>query len=145
MKTIAAVSALWLAIAAASLADDKADEIKRLQGRFERTFTNAAGTMFRTVQDIVGDQSTVTAYDDVRNVVAAHTATIKVEKRGSVRVLSFFNLVVTAGAEKGHTEPGTSSYIYRFDGSVFSEAWGLLEGDDSPPRILYWRKLKTEG
>src|SRR5262245_52080945 len=123
-------------------ADDNAEELKRMQGRFERAFTNQAGTLFRAVQDIDGDQSTVMTYDDVGNVVAAHTATIKVEKRGPIRVLSFFNLTVTAGPDKGYKELGTSSYIYRFNGEIFSEAWGLLEGDDSPPRILYWKKIK---
>ena len=142
MKTTCSLVAIWLMLVATGLADENADELKRLQGRFERTFKNTAGTMFRSVQDIAGDQSAVTTYDDAGNIVAAHSATIKTEKRGSIRVLSFFNLLVTAGPDKGHTEPGTSSYIYRLDGDVFSEAWGLLEGDNSPPRILYWRKMK---
>jgi hypothetical protein len=61
-----------------------------------------------------------------------------------VHVLSFFNVLVTAGPNKGHADPGTRSYIYRFDGDVFAEAWGLLEGDESPPRMFYWRKIKEE-
>ena len=129
-------------LSGAALADENADELKRLEGRFERTFTNQAGTVFRVVKDVVGDQSLVTTYDDVGNVISAHTSTIKVDKRGPVRVLSFFNLLVTAGPEKGHTQPGTASYIYRFDGEIYSEVWGMLEGDDSPPRILYWKKIK---
>jgi hypothetical protein len=144
MKTTTAVGAIWLAIAAVGLADDNADEIKRLQGRFERTYANAAGTMFRVVKDVSGDQSIVTTYDDVGNVIEAHTSTFKIEKRGSVRVFSFFNMTVTAGPQKGVVDFATRSYIYRIDGDMIGEAWGLLEGDDSPPRMIYWRRVKAE-
>jgi len=122
--------------------DDNAAELKKVEGRFERFFQNAAGTTFRVLKEVVGDQSTVTTFDDVGNLVESHSSTIKVEKRGPVRVLLFFNLTVTAGPNKGHVELGTSSYIYRMEGDVFSEAWGLLDGDDSPPRMFQWRRMK---
>jgi hypothetical protein len=121
-------------------ADD--DEVKRLQGRFERTFTNPAGTVFKTVKVVEGAQDTVTTYDDVGNVVEAHASTFTAEKRGGVHVFTFSNSLVTAGPAKGHVEPGPRSYIYRYEGEVFAEAWGLLEGDKSPPRMIYWRKIK---
>ena len=72
--------------------DDTAAEMKRLEGRFERTFTNGAGTVFRAVKDVADGQSTVVTYDDVGNVVESHQSQFKVEKRGPVRVFSFFNL-----------------------------------------------------
>ncbi len=144
MHTVARILSMLVLFLSATIsqADDAAEEIKRLQGRFERTFTNAAGTMFRAVKEVVGDKTTVTTYDDVGNLVEAHTSSYKVEKRGPVRVLSFFNATVTAGREKGFTDSATRSYIYRFDGEAFAEVWGILEGDDSPPRILIWRRLK---
>ena len=144
MKATTAAGLLWLAMAAAGLADDNADEIKRLQGRFERTYANTAGTMFRVVKDVSGDQSVVTTYDDVGNVIESHTSTFKVEKRGPVRVFSFFNMAFTAGPHKGAVDFATRSYIYRIDGEMIGEAWGLLEGDDSPPRMLYWRRVKAD-
>jgi|SRR5688572_1312352 len=137
-----AVAACLILFAAIARGDDA--ELKRLQGRFERTFTNKAGVQFRTIKDVAGDQSTVTTFDDVGNIVEEHRSTFKVEKRGSVNVLSFFNVVVTAGPEKGSTDPATRSYIYRLDGDNFAEAWGLLEGDASPPRIFFWKKSKGE-
>ena len=142
MKTTLAAAFLWLAFVAPGFADDNADEMKRLQGRFERAFTNAAGTTFRVIKDVTGDQSVVTTYDDVGNVVEAHTATFKVEKRGPVKVLSYFNFIVTAGPQKGVVDFATRSYIYRVDGDTIGEAWGLLEGDDSPPRMFYWQRVK---
>src|SRR5687768_16514079 len=76
--------------------DDGAAELKRLEGRYERNFRNEAGSMFREVLEFAGDQSMNSTYDDVGQLVAGHTSTIKVEKQGPVRVLTFFNSVVTA-------------------------------------------------
>src|SRR5262245_32086106 len=106
------LSCLLVAVPYAVTADDDNEtEMKKVAGRYERFIRNAAGTTFRAVKEETLDgQSIVTTYDDVGNVVTAHTATFKLEKRGPVRVFSFFNLVVTAGPEKGHTELGTSSY-----------------------------------
>ena len=144
MQEACTVVGIWLMLTATGIADDNADEMKRLQGRFERTYANAAGTIFRVVKDVTGDQSVVTSYDDVGNVIEAHTSTFKIEKRGPVRVFSFFNLIVTAGPQKGAVEFATRSYIYRIDGDMIGEAWGLLDGDDSPPRMLYWRRVKVD-
>jgi len=124
-------------------ADDNADEMKRLEGRYERTYANQAGTWFRVTKDIAGDQETVTHYDDVGNVVVANTATIKVEKRGPVRVFSFFNVVVTAGPDKGEQHFQTVSYIYRVNDESFVEVWGMLEGDPNPPQIMSWKRAKA--
>jgi hypothetical protein len=143
---IAAILTFLLPFASAAPAadEDSAAEMKRLAGRFERSFTNAAGTVFRVVQDISGDQSIVTTYDDVGNIVEAHQATFKVEKRGPVRVFSFFNLLVTAGPDKGHTQLETNSYIYRVDDRSYTEVWGLLDGDPNPPQMLVWRRVKDD-
>jgi hypothetical protein len=140
-KAIIATAA-FLLLATSALGDE--EELKRHQGRFERNFTNAAGAAFRSVREVVGNQSTVKTFDDMGNLLDAHVSTIKAEKQGQVHVLSFFNLLITAGPNKGHTDPATRSYIYRIDGDNFAEAWGLLEGDSSPPRILIWRKMKGE-
>ena len=139
-----AVSALLiLAPVSTVLGDEQSEaEPRRLQGRYERRFTNDAGTEFRTIKDVAGDQETVTTYDDVGNVVEAHTSSIKVEKRGEVRVLSFYNVTVTAGPAKGRQLAETRSYIYRASDEHFAEVWGLLESDPGPPRMLIWKRVK---
>jgi len=149
MRTGALLASIFIALGLLAIMgqqscaqDDNAAELKRISGRFERYFKNAAGTTFRAIKDVVDDQSRVTTVDDVGNVVEAHTSTIKVEKRGPVRVLSFFNLTVTAGTQKGHVEPATNSYIYRLEGDTFTEVVGILEGDSSPPRMISWRRIK---
>jgi hypothetical protein len=102
--------------------DDK--ELARIAGRYERTVRNEAGTEFRVVKEVAGDQSTVTTYDDVGQVV------------------TFRNLKVTAGPEKGREQPAPQSYLYRLEGENFAETWGLLPEDKSPPRMIYWKKVK---
>ncbi|HEY2412839.1 MAG TPA: hypothetical protein VGI40_11385 [Pirellulaceae bacterium] len=139
--TLAIAGLLVFTPSIARTADDTADELKQLAGRYETTFTNNAGTVFRIVMEIDGDKQVATTYDDVGNVVIAHTATIKVEKRGPVRVFSYFNVIVLAGPHKGEKHFETVSYIYRADDKSFTEVWGMLENDPSAPRILIWKRL----
>jgi hypothetical protein len=145
-KVFVLLAASLVTVAASrGFADEWSDaELKRIEGRYERTVFNQAGTMFRVVKEVVGDAEIVTNYDDVGNVIDSHRASIKVEKRGSVRVFSFFNAVVTHGANKGATQAGTNSYVYRCDNDTFVEAWGMLEGDPNRPRMNIWQKIKTQ-
>ena len=139
-----AVFLLWLSISNAVRAADEenAAEVKRVQGSYERYFQNAAGTKFRAVKEVGDGRSLVTTFDDVGNVVESHTSEFKVEKRGPVRVFSFFNLVVTAGPSKGHTQFETNTFIYRVDDESFTDVWGMLEGDGRPPQMTVWRRIK---
>jgi hypothetical protein len=137
------VCLVGLALLCVKAADDNDVEMKKVEGRYERFVRNQAGVTFRTVkEEFANGQSIVTTYDDVGNVVVAHTATFKVEKRGTVRVFSFFNLTVIAGPQKGHTEVGTNSFIYRVDDESFTEVYGLLEGDPNPPLMIVWKRIK---
>src|SRR6187402_1944848 len=77
---------LWLVLVVAVLLgrqlsadEDSAAELKRIEGCFERKFQNAAGTTFRVLREVAGDQSRVTTWDDIGNVVESHTSTIKAE------------------------------------------------------------------
>jgi hypothetical protein len=139
-----ALAALWFSVIAVPCfvaADDDADELKKLAGRYERSFANNAGTMFRVTKEIDGDQERVTTLDDDGNVIASHTATIKVEKRGPVRVFSYSNRVALAGPHKGERQVGTFSYIYRADQDSFVEARGVMDGDPSPPGMAIWKRI----
>lgn len=141
--TFTAGLACMLVLASTVLGDEANDaEIRRLQGRYERTFKNEAGTEFRVVKEVAGDQSTVTTFDDVGNVLEAHTSTFKTEKRGEVRVWLFFNVQVTAGPAKGRQLLETRSFIYRADDNIFAEVSGFLESDPSPQRMFIWKRVK---
>lgn len=140
-RSFALLLVLVCLTASAQDAETKA-ELDRLAGRYERTVKNEAGTEFRVVKDVAGDQSTVTTYDDVGRVVVAHTSTIKVEQRAGIRVLTFFDLKVIAGPEKGREHPAPQSYIYRLEGNDFAEVWGILPEDKTPPRIIFWKRAK---
>ena len=141
IPTLVASLMFWPALVGGA-EDDAAAELQRVAGRYERYFQNAAGLLFRSVKEERDGRSMVTTYDDVGNIVEAHTAEFKLEKRGPVNVFSFFNLTVIAGPNKGLTQPATSSFIYRVDDKQFAEVWGMLEGDTAPPYMLVWRRLK---
>jgi hypothetical protein len=132
---------VWLS-SAAWAQDDAAAELKKVQGRYEILAKNSAGVQFRMIKDVGEGREVVSTYDDVGNLVEAHSTEFKLEKRGEVRVFSFFNLTVLAGTNKGHVQPGTSSYLYRVTDNHFVEAWGLLEGDTRSPHMKIWRRLK---
>jgi hypothetical protein len=142
-RLLLAVGCLYLFAGRCFLAaDENADELKKLAGRYERSAANNAGTQFRIVKEIDGNQEVVTTLDDVGNVISSHTATIKVEKRGGVRIFSFFNRVFLAGPNKGEQQFETISYIYRAEQDWFVEARGILDGDPSPPAMLLWKRVK---
>jgi hypothetical protein len=133
--------AILLAISGPGHADEELDnELKRIEGRYERKVTNGAGTEFRVIKDMAGDKSIVATFDDEGNIVEAHESTFRLEKKGPVWVFSYFNRTVTAGPGKGHVDPATRSYIYRLHDDTFTEVWGLLEGDNSPPRMFHWKR-----
>jgi hypothetical protein len=143
---IATFGVLLIGVAVCHAAADEVSdaELRKVEGRWERIAHNAAGTRFRIVKDVAGELDTVTTFDDLGNILDAHTSTFKLEKRGPVRVFSFYNVVVTAGINKGHIEAATSSYIYRVDDETFTEVWGMLEGDKRHPNMLIWRRMKEE-
>jgi hypothetical protein len=134
---------LCLAFVIPSAADEETDrEMKRLEGRFERTVTNSAGTRFRIVKEVAGDQSMVTTFDDEGRVLEASQSTFKVEKHGPVRVFTYSNKRFTAGPGKGETIAGPVSYIYRMEADTFTEVHGFLDEDTSQPRLYTWSRVK---
>jgi hypothetical protein len=138
--TMASLAVLLAALGTARADEESDKELKRIEGRYERTVTNGAGTEFRVIKDVAGDRSSVATFDDEGNIVEAHESTFRLEKKGPVWVFSYFNRTVTAGPGKGHIDPATRSYIYRVHDDTFTEVWGLLEGDDSPPRMFRWKR-----
>jgi hypothetical protein len=131
-----------LSTALSAQEDDTAADLKRIEGQFERTFTNPAGTVFRTVKDVANGKSIVTTFDDVGNVIESHESEYKIQRHGPLRVFTYFNYVVTAGPDKGRRRFESNSYVYRIDGDKIIEAWGLLENDPNPPRLFTWTRKR---
>lgn len=133
-----------LAIAGLSCSRALAEEdlLKPMEGSWERRVPNPAGLVFRIVKEVHGSDSVVSMYDDVGKLVESHKSQIKAEKRGPVLVLTFSKIEVTEGPRKGVVEEAPRSYIYRIEGDVFVEAWGLLEGDRMRPEIIFWKRLQ---
>lgn len=138
-----AVLILSLVAVAQEPADkDFEQQMRLLEGKFERYVTNAAGVRFHIVKEVAGDQSTVMIYDDQGRVVDGHRSVFSVAKQGPVHVFTYQDLEVLAGPQKGRIDKGPYSYLYRVEGDTITEAWGLLESDKTPPRMFQWTRVK---
>lgn len=110
-----------------------------IQGKWTRIQQTPNGPV-RLLKEHRGNRTSLVAYDPKGNVLYAHDSEFRVETTGRVQVLTFFNRKVTAGPDKGQEEKGESSFVYRVQKDEFVEAWGLLENDPSPPRMILWKR-----
>ena len=117
-----------------------AEELATVQGKWVRTVKTDRGT-FKVVKEHKGNETTVTWLDSEGNVVAAKKSQFRLEQTGKVRILTFFNNVITAGPQQGQTDKAPTSYIYRVTGDTFFEVNGLLIGDDTEPVAFTWKRV----
>lgn len=119
-----------------------AEELAKVQGKWERTVRDAAGKTFRTVKQHKGYLTSVTTVDESGDTIAAHTSEFRLETRGAVRVFTYSNIKIVAGPDLGKEFKEGSSYIYAVNGGTFAEAHGLLIGDTFPVSFVLWTRVK---
>ena len=110
-----------------------------VQGKWTRIQQTQNGPV-RLLKEHRGNKTSLVAYDPMGKVLYAHDSEFRLETMGRVQVLTFFNRKVTAGPDIGQEETGESSFVYRVQKDEFVEAWGLLENDPSPPRMILWKR-----
>jgi hypothetical protein len=145
LVTLLTISSFALASAEAPLKPIEPEaeiELAKVQGTWVRTIKTKDGTL-KVVKVHKGHKTTLTYLDSEDNVVAAKNSEFRLENTGKVRIFTFFNNVVTAGAQKGQVDKGPYSYIYRITGDTFFEANGLLIGSDDEPVAFAWRRIKV--
>jgi|GEM_PF-1309576 len=124
-------------------ADDAAkQDSAALQGTWTYDFTNSAGAVFRVEKAVVDHRDTVTHFDHAGNLIHSHVSNFELERYGPFRVFKIKSTVVTAGPNTGEKRPAPRSFTYRIDGDKMIEAWGLLETDRGPPRVIVWNRVK---
>ena len=95
----------------------------------------------RVVKQVGGDTETVTTYGPGGEVLSAHTAKVKLSRRGDVPVYTFYDHRITAGPEAGRSESAPRSYVYRLRGDELDEVWGLLPGQEQREIVVKrWRR-----
>ncbi len=125
-------------------ADAAQADLARLRGKWEMTVRTTNG-LIRSVQTIDGTTSTVDRYDGNGQLTQSHTAHFKLQVTDQVRVLTFFDLEVTAGPAKGRKFKGPLSYIYVVTPDTFVEARGLMvDQKDGPPSLLVWKRVNEK-
>jgi hypothetical protein len=113
----------------------KEDSIK-LQGKWTRQENNQ-----RWVKEIKGDKETFTIFADGQ-AIYGHTHTVKLRKRGPVRIYTVSAGQITIGERKGEpTKP--FSFIYKLDNDSLIECLGLLDKGNHPglgTQIVTWNR-----
>ena len=121
------------------------DELKKVQGTWERAETAKDSPYVRATKEVKGNKETVTYYDADGKVVHQHRVEFKLSKAGDVGLFTYSNFEVTEGEQKGQKMEGEFSYIYRATEDEFREAQGFLPGDMGDPAMTVWKKAGRKG
>jgi hypothetical protein len=121
--------------------DPTAADLQAMQGIWQREYRTPQG-IIRVEKTVSGERDLVTEYDADGKVIHAHAAKFTLKESSGVRVFTFSEYVATAGAGAGQPWVGPTSYLYRIDGDLMYEAWGLIDGDRSAPSVASWKRLK---
>lgn len=112
-------------------------DLESIQGIWEVAEWNLR---FRAIKRIDGDRETLSVYDPDGRLVSEHVATLKLQRMGLVRVITW-DSEVTFGLTKGRKSRG--AYVYRVKDAQLLEIEGLLIGDEeSEPKTTAWKRLK---
>jgi hypothetical protein len=131
---------ILLSLPAAGDAAEPADEKDAVSGAWARTVTTPQGT-YRIVKSHLDGTTTLHVTDGDGNVVESKTSEYRLSETDEVRIFTYFNNVITAGAEAGGRVPGEFAYIYRIDRDRFYEIRGLLKNDDGPVEVIVWDRV----
>src|SRR5262249_50398856 len=107
----------------AGMAATPQTDLERLQGKWERVSATKESSIHRAervVKQIKGSTVTVTSYDGKGKMLQSHKATFRLIRTGKVRTLSYSNVEVVDGPDKGR-KGAAGSYIYVLDGDTFYE------------------------
>jgi hypothetical protein len=124
--------------------DDPKGDLQRMQGRWEQTTPegNALPNGERIVKEVQGDKESVTWYGPDGEVTRSHRATIALKKTGTVRTLSFSDMEMLHGPNKGQKVNVSGSYVYVINKDTFYEVVNVLESHGpNPPAISVWRRV----
>ena len=146
LVAVSVVTLLLISLAAVSAPPTVEEDLKALQGTWERTqvLPGQPGPQEgRVVKEVRGNRETVTTYDREGKLTYGHSVEFRLERQGDVRVFTFFNREVTAGPSKGQKVPEPASYIYRLRDDTFEEVWGCLPGQEKRELLAAkWRRVR---
>jgi uncharacterized protein (TIGR03067 family) len=117
------------------------EDLAKVQGLWERKGGDDVPGLQHAIKQIAGTHEVVTYYGPRDRVLQAHEVDFKLERRGGVKIFTFFNRVDTEGPNKGNKSAEPVSYIYRADDYTYVEVWGFLpEQAERPAKLLTWVK-----
>lgn len=130
-----------LSVAAQEKGDTLKEDMTKIQGKWERTFT-VDGKAVRLVKEHKGNKSTLTKYEN-NEVFQRHTSEFKLSKTDDARIFTFSKIEITEGKDKGKKYTEQYSFAYRIDRGKFYEFRGALIGDELfDPEMNVWTRVK---
>jgi hypothetical protein len=137
-----AVSVLFIIAAGAADKDaEQAKAVAEVQGQWIRHQSTPQGVI-TFVKEHQGNSTRMQATDAAGKVLYAHASEFTIAQSGKVRIFTFFNRTVTAGPDQGQTAKEPVSFVFRVHNDQFVEAYGVLDDDPNPPRMLVWERKK---
>lgn len=113
---------------------------QQLKGRWERQQSLPDGTDLRVEKTISNQHEVVRVYAPDGTLMREQQADLTIERRGNLRVLSWSNAVVTAGADQGATvDDGTA--VITFKDGRFISVCGLATDEQWSVYTEVWTRL----
>ena len=128
-------------------------DLEKLQGQWESKDHGAsspASGIVRATRRVEGKKNTVTFFNKDGEVMHEHWSDLELVQSGPVRLYLYRIREVTAGPQKGQTQPAGptssySSYVYKFEGNdKHYEIVGAIANDSRPPTIVVWSRMNDK-
>jgi hypothetical protein len=122
---------------------DLKEDLRKLQGKWEHTFTvkgeQGGEIEIRKVKEIKDEKETVTWYLPGGKVYQVTQVDIKLEKKGKDRIFIYSNWKYLEGPEKGKEFRGkVGSFVYKIDGDTWTEVLETGQGE------IQWKRVKEK-
>lgn len=120
--------------------DDNPD-LLRLQGEWEMKIQQGDVTI-RIVKSVKGNLETVRRYQG-EQLIHEHVVEFELIETDSVKLMRWKNGRVTKGPNAGQ-KMADGQFIYRLEGDQWLSVFGFLKGEQRPPGIEAFSRVKTD-
>jgi hypothetical protein len=119
------------------------DDLANLQGKWKATVTTDDGNSIWTLV-VKGNKSNLVIESKDGDPVFKGELDFKLEKHGSFKAYTYWNLKILSGDKEGETQltdGKTKSSLYKLDADTFTTISGFREEDEDKPILIKWEKV----
>lgn len=118
------------------------EDLKALQGKWVRQMHDSKAGPVTVEMQINDDLAHVQIVDRQGQVLYRHKVKLRLQRLEDVNLLIYYDLEVLVGDRKGLKQKSVQPCIYRLKGNQLIVVEGLVNGDEFPPQLLIWWKVK---